>query len=293
MSKYIRLIRPTNWIKNLLVFGALLFAGRWFDLIALYSSLLTFTAFCALASSLYVINDWIDRERDRQHPAKSDRPLASGEIGGSQAILLGFVLLFICVVCLSLLPTTVRLNTLFVLAIYASIMLAYNAGVKHQPGLDVIIVAGGFLLRALAGGVAINVPVTSWFVISVFFLSLTVVSGKRRSELVILGDQGSARHRPVMEYYSEPLMDVLIAISAGSALVTYSLWTVTSRTAQQHSPSWMPISILFVVYGLFRFLYHVYVTGEAKKPERIFYKDPYMALNILAWAGVVAFLLTI
>ncbi len=282
MNRWLRLLRPGSWTKNLLVFAALLFAGRWHDPRALGAALLVGVGFCLLASMVYILNDWLDRKRDRLHPDKQDRPLASGEINAGQALLVEVALALGVGTMLLLLPGSRRPGVALVFGVYGVLMLGYNAGLKHVLGLDVLIVSVGILLRALAGGVGIGVKITHWFTVCVFFLALLLVAGKRRFELSQFSDDTAPDHRPVLARYTRPLLDRLITISGASAVVTYSLWTVTERSAERFSSDVLPYSIVFVVYGLIRYLSLIYEGGGA--PERLFVKDGPLVLCVLLWS---------
>lgn len=282
MSAWVRLLRPGSWNKNILVFAALLFAGRWNDPVAIGSALIVGVGFCFLASMVYILNDWLDRERDRLHPEKRHRPLASGAISGLGAVLAEVVLALGVGGAIVLLPEARRPGVAGVFGVYALLMVGYNAGLKHVLGLDVLIVSVGILLRAIAGGLGIGVVITHWFTVCVFFLALLLVGGKRRFELSQFSGETARKHRPVLGAYTRPLLDRLITISGASAVVTYSLWTVTDRSAQRFSAEFLPYSIVFVVFGLIRYLYLIY-QGKGGAPERLFVNDVPLIVCVVLW----------
>ncbi len=277
----VKIIRPRSWLKNFIIFAALLFANRWHDFNYLLSSLLIFSGFCFLASAVYVLNDWFDRKKDRKHPRKSSRPLASGELSPGVAFSLTVVLILFAGGCIYLIPLATKKIVLEIFVVYFCIMMAYNSGLKNIFGLDILIVASGYMLRALAGGWGIGVPVTAWFKLSIFFLCLLLITGKRRAELVAIENR-IKETRPILDHYSEFLLDRLIVISAAAALITYSLYAVVGG-GRDISGRWMPYSILFVVYGLMRYFYLIYQKDRGEKPENLFLQDFPLQLCISGW----------
>jgi 4-hydroxybenzoate polyprenyltransferase len=280
---FLALIRPHQWVKNFLVFAALLFSGQFTEPTALFHASVVFVGFCGLASAGYVVNDWVDRERDRHHPDKADRPLASGALSGYQAILVGGLCLAVPILTVMLLPWTAGRWVAMTYGAYALLMLGYDLGLKNVFGLELIIVATGLVLRAVAGGVGIRVPLTGWFLLTIFFLCFMVVSGKRRHERVLLDERGG-RHRPVLDEYRVQLLDALVIIAASASVVTYSLWTVRESAAGTLPDAWATASVLFVLYGLARYLQHLY-RGDGGAPEEIFTHDWKMVACVGAWSA--------
>lgn len=291
LSNTLALIRPENWIKNILVFAALVFSGQFTAPVSIGHSVLVFVGFCSLASAGYVLNDWIDRERDRNHPEKSNRPIASGAVSGPQATGVALVCLLITSSTVWALPVEASVDVAVVFGAYGVMMVGYDFGLKHLFGVELIIVAVGFVLRAVAGGVGIQVPLTGWFLLTIFFLCLMIVSGKRRHELSTLAED-SARHRPVLGQYDVRLFDALIVISASTATVTYSLWTVNEVSGGTHSVGWFTASIVFVVFGLMRY-FHLLYSGKAGSPERMFTRDWPMILCVLSWSAYMSVLMVL
>lgn len=289
IAAVLRLLRPKSWLKNFIVFAALIFANRWHDPASLLSSSLIFAGFCFVASTVYIINDWVDLPRDRKHPEKANRPLAAGEISLKTALFTGIILLLLAGSCVYLIPFSTRLVVLKVYLVYFLLMSTYNLWLKNIFGLDILTVAAGYVLRALVGGWGISVPVTTWFKLSVFFLSLLLITGKRRAELNALSAARIKSFRPVLASYSKFLLDRLVSISAGAALITYSLYTIVGG-GREISIRWMPYSILFVIYGLFRYFYLLYEEERGEAPEKLLLEDLPLQLTVVGWLAYILFL---
>ncbi len=288
LDPWVRLVRPRGWIKNFLVFAALLFSGEWHRPELILVSLTVYVGFCSLASTLYIWNDWRDRHRDRLHPRKQDRPLAAGEISGGGALGAGVLMLGLTGGCLALLPPGGRFGVAAVFVGYTGLMVLYNVGLKHLFGLDMLIVAVGVMLRAVAGGVGIGVPLTEWFILCLFFICVLLVAGKRRHELRRLSPEDGREHRPVLGEYSETFLDRLITVVSAAALVTYSMYTIEGG-AQFGAPALLPYSIPFVLFGLMRYLHLLYVDRRGGVPESLFLDGP-MLVCVLLWVGFILFL---
>lgn len=286
---WVRLLRPRSWVKNFLVFAALLFSGQWYHPGKVLVSLTVFAGFCTLASTVYVWNDWRDRHRDRRHPRKQNRPLASGEISGRGGLAAGGLMALLTLGFVGLVPPGGRPGIAVVFGGYAGLMVLYNVGLKNVFGVEMLMVAVGVMLRAVAGGVGIDVPLTHWFILCLFFLCVLLVAGKRRHELRGLSAEDGRLHRPVLEEYSEAFLDRLITVAAAAALVTYSLYTVEGGS-QFGAPVLLPYSILFVLFGLMRYLYLLYVDQRGGAPEALFLLDGPMLVCVLLWAGYILFL---
>jgi 4-hydroxybenzoate polyprenyltransferase len=281
----VKTMRPRQWLKNGLVFVPLFFDGKLFEADNLIRAVAAFVLLCAMSSAVYLFNDLRDIEQDRQHPTKRRRPLASGQLP-SRVALAAAVLL----VALSL-PTSFLLSPIFGLILlgYLTVQILYSLWLKYVVLLDVLIVAAGFILR-VAAGVAIIVPdverFSPWLYVCTFLLALFVALGKRRQELILLG-QEAANHRSILEDYSLDLLDRLIGIVTTSALVAYSLYTFLAEGLPANH--FMMLTIPFVLYGIFRYLYLIHVRHEGGAPEEIFLHDRSLQLSLVLWA-VVAFL---
>lgn len=267
------LLRPKQWTKNLLLFAGLIFSGNLFQLDLLWESLLAFASFCLLSSCAYIINDMADINEDRQHPRKQHRPLAAGRVGMKQA---AAVLMLLLVLALAL-AWSVNLPFLGLGVAFLFLCLTYSVWLKKMVILDVFAIALGFLLRAVAGGVAIDVDISPWFLVCTLLLSLFLALTKRRQEALNLENNGVA-HREVLEHYPVQYLDQLISIVTAATILAYSLYTFTAS----QSPFFM-LTIPFVIYGIFRYLYLVHKKKLGENPEEILLYDRPLQLNILLW----------
>ncbi len=274
---YIRLLRPRQWVKNLLVFVPLLFAAPSFDWMARNapSVLLAFLSFSLLSSAIYVFNDIRDLERDRLHPVKRKRPLPSGEVPVPSAALLGILLFLLSLAAGYPLGWTF----LLVLLTYALNNLLYTLYLKNYQLFDVFSIAFGFVLRVYAGAVAIDVPVSEYLFLTVFFLALFLAIGKRRYELLLLGDGGKA-HRKVLRHYSVYYLDQLMNISATLTLVVYTIYTL------EGAREGMVFTVPIVVFGLFRY-YHITHNLKRGEPSDDLLSDPLILFSGFLYALVV------
>lgn len=272
----IRALRPVQWSKNLLVFAALVFSLNVFDARSIAQALGAFLIFCAVSSSIYLLNDLRDRVSDAHHPVKRYRPIASGQVAPVTAQLLAVAL-----ACVALLGAWfIDLQLLLVVATYLALMIAYSLGLKRVVLLDVIIISLGFVLRAAAGAVAIDVPISPWLYICSMLLALMLGFGKRRHELLML--RGTAGlHRSNLDDYSVPLLDQIIAVTSSAAVVAYSVYTFTAPTLpENHS---MMLTIPIVLYAVFRYLYLIYKEHLGGSPELLLIHDRPIQLSIVLW----------
>ena len=279
----IELLRPTHWIKNVVVFAAPAAGLKLSSPTALGQTLLAFVAFCLASSSVYAINDAVDREADAKHPTKRHRPVARGAIRPLTAVLVAAVL-----IAVALLTTALLLNrgVTTVLAVYFGLTLAYTLALKRRVILDVIVVALGFVLRAWAGALAVGVPASDWLMACVFTLCLFMGFGKRRCEVVMLGNEEDARqHRRTLVRYTPDLLTHLITVSAGIAVITFLLYTLD--TAGHPSPfhkEHLFFTLPIVVYGIFRFAM-VTELGLYSGPTEIVFRDRALMVAIIVWAA--------
>jgi 4-hydroxybenzoate polyprenyltransferase len=283
-------MRPRQWTKNLGVFVGLVFAQRLFTLPSFERTALAFVAFCLASSFIYLVNDVLDLENDRRHPVKKSRPLASGALPLAWAYTTMGVLLLACAAVTTLIfflptgpfPDTFAdlggANLLFTLTIssYIILMILYSVRLKHVVLLDVFVIASGFVLRILAGAVVIPVSISSWLYLVTILLSLFLALNKRRHELVLLQDQAS-NHRQILKEYSLPMLDQMITIVAAATVMSYSLYTFQGPTGNQR----LMITIPLVLYGLFRYLYLVYMRMEGGSPEEVLLRDRHMLGTVL------------
>ena len=281
MLPLLETLRPYQWVKNLLVFAPLVFARRMLDGEAALAAFLAFAAFCLVASSIYLLNDIVDIERDRKHPEKKLRPLPSGRLSVPVAWAAFFVVAasgFALAVFATVEPFWAPL------AIYFAINIAYSFRLKHVVILDTMSIAIGFLLRVYTGGIAIAEPVSGWLTLCTFFVALLLAFCKRRHELSLLGE-GSLEHRKTLDEYSLPFLDQLIAPLGALTVMTYALYTVSPQTQEKFSDKLL-FTVPFVVYGIFRYLYLVHIRAKGGNPTRLLLKDGPMLINILLWFAV-------
>lgn len=279
-------MRPYQWVKNFLVFAALFFSLSFLDIPAIVASLLAFVSFCLVSSSIYLLNDIRDREADRLHPSKKFRPIAAGKLS-VRAASVAFLVLLVGGMAVAV---AVNLELLIVELIYVLMNLAYSLGLKKLVLLDVMVVAIGFLLRAVAGAFAIGVAVSPWLFICTLLLALLLVFGKRRSELALLKTQAN-RHRQSLENYNLPFLDGLMFVSAGAAIVAYSLYTMAEDVISRFETTWLVATTPMAIYGIFRYLYLVYVKKEGGDPTRMIIRDKAFLVNGVIWFLTVVFIL--
>jgi 4-hydroxybenzoate polyprenyltransferase len=273
-------LRPKQWAKNVLLFAPLIFSTS-FTLAAIGDALMAFGAFSLLASSGYILNDFLDREADRKHPRKSARPIASGALPEGLAIVEMIVVLGLGMT-LALL-VSIQFAVLGVVYLVATIL--YSFFLKHIVILDVMVLSGFYLLRVIAGAVAIEVVVSEWLFLCTAFLALFLGFHKRRAELVMHGENGGTRK--ILELYSLPMLDQFQAIVTGAVVLCYALYTV-----QGAATPWMTVTIPFVAYGIFRYIYLVDQKGQGDAPDETLLKDlPILATGILYGITAVAVLL--
>lgn len=276
----VRAVRPHQWVKNVLVFAAPLAAGAVLDADVMRASALAFVLFCAAASGIYLVNDAIDVEEDRRHPRKRFRPIAAGIVPRPLAFGLAVVLFAAALVGAALLT---RSELAWVLASYIVIQLAYCFGLKNQPVLDLAVVASGFLLRGIAGGVAAGLLLSQWFLLVAAFGSLFMVAGKRYSELVLVG--GTAETRRTLEEYSASYLRFVWSLSAGVACTAYSLWAFELGATREGVP-WSTLSIAPFVLAILRYAVDV-DKGAAGAPEEIVLRDRVLLSLGVAWVVLV------
>ncbi len=275
-------MRPKQWSKNAFVFVPLVFDRKLFDPTSVVRTLIAFVLLCAMSSAVYLMNDLADMATDRLHPVKRNRPLASGRLNPMVARVAFFVL------ALSSLAAGYALSPALaaVLLVYLALQLAYTFRLKHMVILDILAVAGGFVLRIAAGVAVISVERFSpWLYVFGGFLALFLVVGKRRHELVLLGE-GAGDHRAILSEYNLDLIDRMQGIVVTSSLIAYSTYTFLAEGLPDNHA--MMLTIPFVLYGFFRYLYLVYMRGEGGEPEEILLHDRPLQVALALWAITVA-----
>ena len=298
----VRALRPRQWVKNLALFVGIVFAQRLLSLPILGRAVLAFVIFCLASSVIYLLNDLLDLENDRQHPVKSKRPLASGALPASWAVVTIGVLLLVCaglVGLVFLIPIDGQqdifaryggASVVFALTVaaYLLLMALYSVRLKHVVLLDVFIIASGFVLRIVAGTVVLPVVISPWLYLVTILLALFLALNKRRNELVLLEDQAS-NHRRILREYSVPLLDQMITIVTAATLMAYSLYTFQSPTGKHH----LMIKIPFVLYGMFRYLYLVHMRMEGGSPEEVLLRDRHMLATVVLCVALIILVLYI
>ncbi len=274
----LRSVRPRQWVKNLLVLAAPLASGQIGEPDVLVPACVALLAFCAAASAVYLVNDVVDRDFDRRHPRKRHRPIASGQVGVPTALAVagGAALLAVG------LAAAVNLGTVLLIVTYLALNLAYSTVLKSEPVVDLVVVAAGFLLRAVAGGVAASIFLSDWFLLVAGFGSLFMVAGKRYSELHSLGS--TAETRASLVGYSESYLRFVWGIAATTTLVAYCLWAFEESDATEGT--WRALSIIPFVIGMLRYAVDI-DKGAAGEPEEIIWHDRGLQLVGAAWLALV------
>ena len=281
-ASLIRSLRPSQWTKNLIVFGPLIFARRLHEPSAVLLSFAAFATFCALSGVVYLVNDIMDREADRQHPLKRNRPIASGDLpvslAAATAVILGASAL--------LFAFSVRFEFGLVAAAYLALLALYSGPLKHVVIIDVLTIAIGFVLRAVAGAVVIGVEISHWLLIVTILGALFLAMSKRRHELVLLGD-AATNHRPILQEYSPYLLDQMIAVVTASTLVAYAFYTVSPETIQKFGTNKLGLTLPFLLYGIFRYLYLVHQKEGGGSPSDTLLNDRPLLTCVALWAMAV------
>ena len=274
-------LRPRQWIKNLLVFAGIIFAGELRDPHRLLEASAAFVVYCAASSAAYLLNDVRDAEHDRLHPIKRHRPVASGLVAPRAALAAAVIL---AVAAFALAAVLGRWSVV-VLCAFIALQLAYSLGLKHVVLIDVMAIAGLFVVRAVAGAVAVHVPISPWLLLCTGTLALFLALAKRRGELVLVGAERTPG-RPVLEGYSLALVDQLVTIVAASTVIAYALYTFTARSGDR-----MMATIPFVLFGVFRYLLLIHREDAGEEPDHVLLSDRPILICVALWALASALLL--
>jgi 4-hydroxybenzoate polyprenyltransferase len=284
-------MRPDQWTKNLVLFAGLVFSGGLGDRGLVLLAVRGFVIFCALSGSAYILNDLADLTRDREHPEKRMRPLASGELRAVPALTCA------AAVAAAALFFAYRANAAFghVALGYLGLNVLYTAVLRRTVILDVMAIAIMFVLRAVGSvevlrGAAPTTELSPWLLVCTFFLALFLGMGKRRHELILLGDAATG-HRSTLAYYSAPLLDALIGVVTASTVVSYAIYTIWPGTVEKVGSTGLVYTVPFVAYGVFRYLYLMFAEGGGGKPSRSLVSDAPLAVNVLLWTLVVAYII--
>ena len=279
MKSVLKLIRPRQWVKNLFLFAPLIFSKHLFEEGYIVTEALGFAVFCLLSSTVYVINDIADREADRLHPVKKSRPIAAGTISPQRGFVIAFFLFSGAAAVASV------LNGLFQIAamLYLTLNILYSVRLKHVILVDVFVIAAGFMLRVLAGAFVIEVEVSHWLVLCTLFVSLFLAVSKRRSELLLVQESNEASAREVLREYDLAFIDQMITITASGMAISYALYTVAERTVVMFKTENLIFTTVFVLFGIFRYLYLLKKKKTEDNPTLILLGDSVMMMNIAAW----------
>ena len=278
VSDLIRLMRPHQWVKNSFVFTGLIFGHFWGDSALVAKVISAAFAFSLVSSSVYVLNDLLDRKADAVHPKKCKRPLAAGRVTVTAAILLGILLL-----CSGLsLAWWVSPSAFAMIAGYGVLNVAYSIHLKHVVLIDVFIIAAGFMLRIMVGTLGVGIPPSQWLVLCGLMITLFLGFSKRRAEVLTLGED-NAVHRKVLEHYSPVLLDKMIGITASGVIMSYSLYTMSPDTIRIHHTANLIYTVPFVIFGVFRYIYILHHQNKGTDTAHDIVRDPWLIGAVTCW----------
>ncbi len=279
-------LRPGQWTKNLLVFAALIFSEKFFEWSALLAAFETFAIFCALSGAVYLLNDVADRQTDQQHPLKRLRPIAAGALPVSAA--LAAAVLVGGGAIAAAFGLRWKLGTVAI--VYVALLGLYSGLLKHVVIIDVLTISIGFLLRAVAGAVAIDVVMSHWLFVCTILLALFIALAKRRHELALLAD-GATGHRPTLGEYSPYLLDQMIGVVAASTVIAYIFYTISQETTEKFGTAWLGLTIPFPLYGIFRYLYLVHQREAGGSPADMLINDRPLLACVTLWVVAVVLII--
>jgi len=291
MTAVLALARPRQWIKNVVIFAGVVFSGRLAEAEFVIRAVLAFSVFCALSSGIYVLNDLVDADADRRHPEKRRRPIASGRVGPAAAAALCAVLVGGGLAAAFALGPRFGATGIS----YVLLNVLYTTWLKRHVIVDVMSIAVGFMMRAI-GGVEVlrdlepDVALSEWLLLCTFFLALVMAFGKRRAEIVLL-DEGAKAHRPSLDDYSVGLLDVLIPLISGCAILAYSIYTIWPATIERLGTDKLVYTVPVVVYGFLRYLFLVRERGLGGNPSEILLRDAALSASVVVWAAAIVGLL--
>ena len=286
IATIIKLMRPHQYIKNLFIFLPLFFAIKITDIELLSNAFIAFIAYSLTASAIYTLNDYHDIEEDRQHPKKKDRPLASGAISKSQAIIIMSVLFVLGVTLMAFLS----LKAVSILAVYVVMNIAYTIALKHVSIVDVNIIAIGFVLRLFIGSIVTDIHLSQWIVILTFLLALFMALAKRRDDVLIFLDTGK-KMRKVVDGYNLEFLDAAMTIMASVVIVVYTIYTSSAEVIERLHSEYLYLTSFFVILGVLRYLKISFVNKDSGSPTNIVTKDRFMQLILLGWISTFAWIL--
>lgn len=269
----IKLLRPKQWIKNSFVLAAIIFSGNFLKTNVLIKNIAIMFMFCLASSCVYILNDIIDVEKDRCHPKKKFRPIASGDVSVKLAVILGIILTLIVIIC----SYKISSLALIIILSYLFLNIFYSFKLKHIIIIDVMVITLGFVLRIECGSVVTGVSLSPWLILCTILLSLFLALNKRKSEIIELNTKG-ASHRKILEEYSVELIDRMLNLVTPAILISYCLYTFNSIQNRN-----MMLTIPFIIYGIFRYEYLMSKNNAGGKPEDVFFKDKPFLINIILW----------
>jgi len=287
----VRTMRPKQWIKNAFMFGALVFSEEhlWRSWTSLTTVIAGFVVFCMAASSIYLLNDVVDVEKDRAHPRKRHRPIAAGIVPVPLALVAAVLLLLGAISG----AWWVDGDSDFLIIVVTYLVIQgvlYSFILKNIVIIDIFTIAAGFVLRAIAGALVLDIAITPWLLLCMGLLAIFLGLGKRRAELVLL-EQGAASHRKILQEYSIPMIDQMLSIVTAATIMAYTLFTFTSKTMPTEPYPYMMLTVPVVIYAIFRYLYLIHHKGGGGSPEEMVFTDVPFAASIVVWGGMVVTLL--
>lgn len=274
-------MRPKQWYKNLVLFAGIIFSVNLLNIHMWITVIFSFIIFCILSGSEYIINDIMDKERDRIHPKKCNRPIASGKLHVSHALIFVTLMLFAALVGAYL----INIQFLGISLAYFFLIIFYSLFLKHIAIVDVLTISLGFVLRAIAGCLAIKVSVSPWLIICAFMVALFLALGKRRHELILL-ENNASNHRKVLDDFSSEMLEKMMTIVTSTLIMSYSLYTFLTNNI------WMMVTIPIIIYGIFRYIFLVHSKNMGGEPEMLF-KDKGMLSCIVLWVTSITWILYI
>jgi len=272
------MLRPYHWIKNTFVFAPMIFSGQFKHFSVCLRATFAFVCFCMVTSGIYIINDLFDRNEDQQHPVKKHRPIASGVISSNLATTLSIILITLGL----MLGYFLKWPVVVTLLLYTVINIAYSLALKHIVILDVLIIAVGFVLRIIGGGLAISVVPSYWLILCTVMISIFLGFTKRRAELVSISTE-KTNSRPALKNYSIAFLDQVISMVTGATIIAYALYTVDTHTQRVLGTRAMLITFPFVIYGIFRYIYLIYHLEQGEDPVETLINDIPTIINFLIW----------
>ena len=277
LKEIIKLLRPHQWVKNFFVFAGLVFAGRLLHIDEVLATIYAFAIFCMVASGVYVFNDIVDRRQDAHHPRKKYRPIAAGTVPVWLGVILVVVLWWIGVFW----AWHFGLSFALLIISYIVLHIVYSVLLKRIVIWDLMVVSAGFVLRAVGGAMVIGVVISSWLLVCTSLLALFLITAKRRAELA--NWEGSKEFRPVLEHYTVDFLNSLILVLVASTMTSYTLYVFSPDTIARLGTRGLGLTIPFVFYGLFRYLYLIMRSNSGENPEHILFRDRAFLINILLW----------